>query len=163
MTKQTPEEKESSIIFSHTVNGKDVLQTPDSWEKEFDAQFVNKTDTLTRWGRKIKNRFIRQCHHRVVPPFSAIKRVCHEHRAVRCNPHVIRAVQVFAGKIRDEHGYSFVRRDGPQLIVFVRAGDEISLRIKHHAIRVPGRLEKRGKFSVRAPFQDAVVRLIHKK
>ncbi len=65
--------------------------------------------------------------------------------------------------IRDEHGHGFVRRDGPELIVFVGAGDQISFRVKHHSVRVAGRLHERGKFSIRAPFHDAVIRLVNEK
>ena len=112
---------------------------------------------------KVINLFVGQRHGRVVPPTAPVERVGNEHAAIGRDPDVVRAVHVFALIIGDEHRHGFVGRDGPELVVFIRAGDEVAVRVEMHPVGVAGRLHERGEFSVRAPFHDAVVVLVNEK
>ena len=98
-----------------------------------------------------------------MPPSSLEKRVGDKHRAAGSNPDIIRAVHEFAVIICDEDGHRFIRRDGPKLVVFVGAGDEIAFRVEMHSVGVTGWLHERGELAVHAPLHDAVVVLVNEK
>ena len=110
-------------------------------------------------GQKI-NLLARHANDIRVRPAATVKRVGEIQRAIRRDPDIVGAVQNFSGEIGEEHGNGFVRRDAPQFVPGFGAGDEVALRVKHQAIRAASGLQERGEFAARAPFEDAVVRLI---
>ena len=72
-------------------------------------------------------------------------------------------MQRLALVIRHEAGDGFIRGDGPQLIMFLGAGDEIAMGVGIHAVAPAGRFQEGGKPPVHRPFQDAVVGLVGEK
>ena len=101
-------------------------------------------------------------HLRIALPVVAfVERVGEVKAAVRTNPQIVRAVEQLASKIEHQPGHGLVRRDGPELVLLIGAGEQVAALVEVGAVRAARRLEPVGEGSIRrAPLHDAVVRLV---
>ena len=99
----------------------------------------------------------------MIPPRALVKRIGDIHATIRRYPHVVRAVEIFALIVFDEHGCFFIGGNGPQLVFPVGAGNQVALPIEIHAVGATGGSQERGELAIHVPFHDAIIRLVGKK
>ena len=101
--------------------------------------------------------------HRLValPVFARVERIREIEIAVGTDPKVVRAVQQFAANLAGQHRDFFIGRDGPELVLLIRAGQKVSRLVEISSVATARRLEPVRKGAIRRiVFYDAVVRLI---
>src|SRR5260221_11146471 len=76
------------------------------------------------------------------------------------DPDVVGAVQLLPFVLLPDDRDLAVLGDGPQLVLLVRAGDELAVAVEVHPVAASSRLKEGRELAVRAPLQDPVVGLV---
>jgi len=79
-----------------------------------------------------------------LPVIPFVERVGEVEVAVWANPQIVRSVEQLVAKVRYQHRHLLVGRNGPQLILFIGAGEEVAVFVEVSAVRAARGRESAG-------------------